>query len=169
MDSVYSISALSFSKTRSVIVEVQGIVLGAGSGELVLTGNLGTAAYEAMLVAKTVLWCRNKTINNFDYHLHFSYPGVKKEGPSWGVACYIMLSWLSGQLKYKKGLAATGEIDLKGNIKQVTYLDEKMAAWAKSECSYLIIPRMEAAINVAHNVFSLNNVDQLFPIINSLS
>lgn len=163
---MHSITALSVCKDKVVNIEVQGMVTESGNGSVILTGNLGSAAYETMLVAKTVCAYKNKGFNLFNYHLHFGYPSVKKDGPSWGLSCYILLSWLSGALNYKNGMAATGEIDLKGNIKPVLYLNEKIASWAATEVGCIIIPKVPDQ-QLTHGVYSINHIDELPTIMNS--
>ena len=138
---IYSISALCFGQEASLCFEVQGIKLAKGTGKVIVTGNLGLVAYESMMVAKTLMAINYPAFNNYNYHLHFSYHATKKEGPSWGLACFIILSFLCDKLKYKSGIAATGEIDLAGNVKPVKYIDEKLTAWAKSSCDILFVPK----------------------------
>lgn len=162
---VYSITALSVCKDKVVNIEVQGMVTETGNGNVILTGNLGSSAYETMLVAKTVCRYKHKKFNSFNYHLHFGYPSVKKDGPSWGLSCYILLSWLSGALNYKNAMAATGEIDLKGNIKPVLYLNEKIASWAANEVGCIIIPKITDQI-LTPSVYSIEHVDELSLIMN---
>ena len=157
---IYSITALSVVKDCVVNIEVQGIITGMGNGHITLTGNLGDVAHETMLVAKTVCAYKNNQFNLFNYHIHFGFHSIKKDGPSWGLACYIMLSWLSGSLNYKEKIAATGEIDLKGNIKPVRYFNEKIAAWVASEIGYIITPKMTEQLS-NQQIYPINHVDEL--------
>jgi ATP-dependent Lon protease len=165
VDNIVSIIALSFSPKASIAIEIQGINLGHGNGNIILTGNLGEIAHETTLIAKTVFGMRDKSIYNFNYHLHFAYPTVKKEGPSWGLACFIMLCYLSGKLKYKNNIAATGELDLKGNVKPIRYLNEKFIAWSKSQASYLILPK-SPKLPAHKDIFPVENVDEFLYLFN---
>lgn len=161
---IYSIHALCFGQETSLCIEVQGIKLPKGTGEIIITGNLGLVAYESMLVAKTLIGVNYPVIYNHNYHLHFSYHATKKEGASWGLACFIILSFLCNKLKYKKGIAATGEIDLSGTIKPVKYIDEKLAAWAKSNCDMLFVPQ-DDRITANDGIYQVNSINQIQPII----
>lgn len=161
------INALCFGKEASLCIEIQGVKL-SGNGEVVVTGCLGTSAYEAMLVARTRLCLIASQFTNHDYHLHFAYPSTKKDGPSWGVACYLALSFLSMHLPYLELIAATGEIDLFGNVNPVLYMDKKLVAWGKSRCNTLLVPGVqlaECSKNVSSGIYGINTLDELDELI----
>jgi ATP-dependent Lon protease len=169
--SVLTITALSVSKDKVIKVPVQGLVLGNGDGQLTLTGNVGIVAFEAMQVAKTLCnFNSNPLIDKFNYHIHFGYPVVQKDGPSWGLACFILLSWLCGNLTYKHGVAATGELDLLGNVNSVFYLNNKVASWAATEIGEVIIPFTDEVSHLLSNnrIFQIRHVDELDDILGKL-
>ena len=139
--SQYSISSLCLGKNDSLCIKIQGIILRKGNGFVTTTGNLGPVACEAMILAKNILLKSSKEFIKYDYHLHFSYPSTRKDGTSWGLACYLLLSFISGSLVYVPNVAATGELDLFGNILPINYIDEKLAAWSKSRCNVLFVPK----------------------------
>jgi len=168
-DKVYLINALCFSQEASLCIEVQGIRLSKGTGDITITGNLGSIAHESMLVAKTLIGMMYPVIYEYDYHLHFTYHTTKKEGTSWGLACFIILSFLCGRIEYKKHVAATGEIDLSGSIKPVKYIDEKLAAWAKSNCHTLFIPKdNRITSNNNGTVYQVTKVEQVWSILEGI-
>ena len=79
MYKIYSISALSFAKEKSFNIKIQGVKLNKGNGNILITGNLGHVAHEAMMLAKTLLSIQNPVFCKTDYHLHFEYPSLKKD------------------------------------------------------------------------------------------
>lgn len=165
--SVYSVNALCFSKEASLCIEVQGVRLFNNTGEIIVTGNLGQVAYEAALVAKTLIGLYHPEIYNHSYHLHFAYHSTKKEGASWGVACFVILSFLCGKTTYRSGVAATGELDIAGNVKAVNYMDEKLAAWARSTCDILFVPK-DNRIKDSNSIYQISNIYDIWSIMKEM-
>lgn len=161
------IYALCFAKDLGVAIEVQGKTLGYGTGKVVITGNLGKAATDTVIICKTLIGEYNKNFYNFDYHIHFKYLSLYKEGASWGLACFILLSKLSGlNMKYNlsTSLAATGEIDLFGNVIPVLYIEEKLNSVIKQGIySKIIIPKANdiSFIKSAVEILQISHIEEL--------
>lgn len=166
MHKVSSVNALCFTKDMGVSIEVQGVMLGNGSGNIVLTGYLGELARDAMFVAKTLLGRVNPKSMMYDYHVHFQYLHLKKDGPSWGLACFMLLCFISEtETKYSNAnISATGELDLKGNVKKVSYLKEKINGIADYvKCDTVLIPSVEEEITLKNrSIYQISNIEQLF-------
>lgn len=165
MDNQYTINSLCLGKKDSLCIEIQGMILKKGVGEVTITGNLSNSAHEAMILARSILLASSEVFTQYDYHLHFAYPATQKDGTSWGLACYLLLSFISGDLAYVPNLAATGELDLFGNVLPVKYIDEKLAAWGKSRCELLFIPKN----NITPEVTGIYQVSSLKEVRDTLS
>ena len=157
---IYTINTLSFLKEKAFNIKIEGVIISSGSGKVTVTGNLGIVAKETILLVKSLLGLNHPHFYSNNYHIHFEYHALYKEGPSCGLSCYILFAWLIGVFNYKKGIAATGEIDLRGNIKPVQYMDAKRSAWASSECSLLIMPH-HVEIPEQKNIAQISNVSEL--------
>ena len=95
------------------------------------------------------------------------YLSLHKEGASWGLACFILLSRLSGlNIKYNitTSLAATGEIDLFGNVIPVLYLEEKLNSIIQQKIyTKIIIPQAHniSFIDPSIEIFQVNHIEEL--------
>lgn len=158
------ILVLCFAQDMGVVVQVQGCNLINGSGKIRITGNVGTMAQDSVEVCKTLVANLNKNFSDFDYHLHFQYLQLKKDDPSWGLACFFLLSWLS-QLKLtysETDIAATGEIDLFGNVKPVKYLKQKLEGISRfAQCKHVVIPNTDEQIDINKSVYKISNISEL--------
>ncbi len=160
MNNQYTINSLCLGKNNSLCIEIQGMILRRGEGKVTITGSLSTSAYETMVLARNILLASSEVFSQYDYHLHFAYPATQKNGTSWGLACYLLLSFISGSLAYIPNIAATGELDLFGNVLPVKYIDDKLAAWGKSQCELLFIPKNNIVPDIAgiYQVSTLRDV-----------
>ena len=104
-----------------MFIEVRVLPSNRASGDLRLTGQLGDVMRESAAAAMT--WVRSNAarlgidhdrILGSDIHVHLPQGGVKKDGPSAGVAltCAIV-SALTGR-PIRNDVAITGETDLRG-------------------------------------------------------
>jgi ATP-dependent Lon protease len=166
VNDIFCVNALCFAKGMGISVQVQGVKLGKGNGNIVLTGNVGEVARDSMLVAKTVLQRVNPKFITYDYHLHFQYLHLRKDGTSWGLACFLLLCAISEtKTKYSGlNLSATGELDLEGNVKKVSHLKEKIESIADYvKCDTVLIPKLEESITLGNkNIVEISNINQLF-------
>jgi len=118
-----------------------------GKGELRLTGQLGDVMKESATAAHS--WVRSNAarlgidqdhIANTDLHVHLPQGGVKKDGPSAGVALTVALvSTLSGK-PIRNDIAITGEVDLRGNALPVGGIKEKLLAAHRAGIKIAFIP-----------------------------
>lgn len=162
---VHSFYALCFADDRGINIEIQGVNLGKGNGTIYLTGHVGELAKDAMQVNKTILAIRKPQFLLYDYHIHFEYLRLKKDGPSWGLACFVLLCMIADipLIKYKQEIvAATGEIDLYGNVRPVRYLEEKIDSILNHDSSKIIlIPKIQNFNSSNNNIVQITNVDDL--------
>ena len=166
MNKVKFVNALCFAKDMGVSVEVQGLRTGRGVGNIILTGNVGELARDSMYVSKTLLHMVNPESMNYDYHVHFQYLQLKKDGTSWGLACFLLLCLISEtNTKYSAAqISATGELDLLGNVRKVSYLKEKISGIADYvKYDTVLIPKLNEDIAIGtKNIYQISNIKELF-------
>ena len=122
---------------------------------------------DSAVVAGSLLRNLNNKILDYDYHLHFQYLSLKKDGPSWGLACFILLCLLT-DTKMKEYcnegiIAATGELDLSGMVKPVKYLKEKVEGMIPYvNCKNIFIPFTEEIISIEGKcIYQVRNITEL--------
>jgi ATP-dependent Lon protease len=118
-----------------------------GSGQLILTGQLGEVMQESAKIALTLarsvvqkLGINENPLNGYDIHVHFPEGAIPKDGPSAGVAITTALvSLLTGKVVIPK-LAMTGEVTLQGRVLAVGGIKQKLMAAHRYGYDKVIIP-----------------------------
>lgn len=159
---ILSVYALCVAEDNGIAIKIQGVKLTNGSGNIILTGNVGELVRDSVLVCKTLLSNISIAFLDFNYHLHFEYIQVKKDGASCGLACFILLCMLFNIRLCHQAypLAATGEIDLYGNVIPIKYLDIKIAS-APAEIQAIFIPQFQGHIVHSKKIYQVSNVVEL--------
>jgi ATP-dependent Lon protease len=119
----------------------------AGSGRLILTGQLGEVMKESAQAALTLVKSRAQelqiTLGDFektDVHVHVPAGAIPKDGPSAGVAMFIALSSLFVNKPVRSDVAMTGEISLRGLVLPVGGIKEKVIAAAAAGIRTVMLP-----------------------------
>ena len=123
----------------------------AGSGRLILTGQLGDVMKESAQAALTLLKSRAVSMNldaatfdKTDVHVHVPAGAIPKDGPSAGVAMFIALSSLFLDRPVRKDVAMTGEISLRGLVLPVGGIKEKVLAAMAAGITCVMLPARNA-------------------------
>lgn len=160
---VYLIKTLFYTQSRSDVLLIEGLrSKSVNDQKLVITGNLGPVGHEAARVAHALHCSIFPGVAHFNYHINFEYPSLKKDGSCWGLACFLLLNFMSGTLPYVRDITAIGELNLRGEVLPIRNICDKTAAWAKSESDYLFLPKQGYQ---AENVFEVQHVNQLMKTI----
>ena len=118
-----------------------------GKGELRLPGQLGDVMKESATAAHT--WVRanaarlgidHDKIANSDIHVHLPQGGVKKDGPSAGVALTCALVSAYSGRPIRNDIAITGEIDLRGHALPGGGIKEKLLAAHRAGIKVVFVP-----------------------------
>ena len=117
-----------------------------GTGKLILTGQLGIVMKESAQAALS--WARayaarngvKEDLHKEDIHLHAPSGGVKKEGPSAGIAITTTLVSLFLKRPVRKEVAMTGEVTLRGKVLGIGGLKEKVLAAHRAGIKTVIAP-----------------------------
>jgi len=119
----------------------------AGSGRLILTGQLGDVMKESAQAALSLVKSRVRELgldpeglDKFDIHIHVPAGAIPKDGPSAGVAMFTALvSLLSGRC-IRSDTAMTGEISLRGLVLPVGGIKEKVVAAQRAGLKTVMLP-----------------------------
>jgi ATP-dependent Lon protease len=118
-----------------------------GSGELIITGNLGDVMKESARIALSYLRSvQNRydfkiEVGKTDFHVHVPEGAIPKDGPSAGITLAAsLLSTLCG-IAPKSAVAMTGELTLTGRILPIGGLKEKLLAAIRNGMERVILPR----------------------------
>ncbi|MGZ3792817.1 MAG: endopeptidase La [Bdellovibrio sp.] len=105
-----------------------------GTGQLLLTGQLGEVMQESAKIALSLLKSRLPLIDPLldfskkDIHVHVPAGAIPKDGPSAGVTMLTSMASLLLNKPVDPKLAMTGEISLRGTIMPVGGIKEKVIA-----------------------------------------
>ncbi len=137
------VNALAYTNYGGKVLQVECSIYN-GEENIIVTGSLGDILKESIYVATSFIKEKNYVSNTLFYnrtiHVHMLDAGIKKEGPSCGVA--ITVAILSNILdkRVDENIAFTGEISLKGNILKVGGLKEKLIAAYNDGIKKVYIP-----------------------------
>lgn len=119
-----------------------------GSGELLLTGQLGDVMKESARAG--ISYIRSVSgqyeiaddfFEKHDIHVHIPEGAVPKDGPSAGITmATAMLSAVTGR-KVRSDLAMTGEITLRGRVLPIGGLKEKLLAAKSAGIRTVLVPQ----------------------------
>jgi ATP-dependent Lon protease len=119
----------------------------AGSGKLILTGQLGDVMKESVQAALTLVKSRAADLGidagmleKSDVHVHVPAGAIPKDGPSAGVAMFMALSSLLSNKTVRHDTAMTGEISLRGLVLPVGGIKEKVLAAMRAGIKTVMLP-----------------------------
>jgi len=119
-----------------------------GSGELLITGNLGDVMKESARIALSYL---RSTAGNYnfdikhlaksDFHIHVPEGAIPKDGPSAGVTLASSLLSTLCKVPPRPCIAMTGELTLTGRILPIGGLKEKLLAAIRNGMEKVLLPK----------------------------
>ncbi|WP_394756254.1 endopeptidase La [Rhodoferax sp.] len=119
----------------------------AGTGRLILTGQLGDVMKESAQAALTLVKSRAASfrldptvLEKTDIHIHVPAGAIPKDGPSAGVAMFIALASLFMDRPVRSDVAMTGEISLRGLVLPVGGIKEKILAALAAGIKKILLP-----------------------------
>jgi len=119
----------------------------AGSGKLIVTGQLGDVMKESVQAALTLVKSRAAalgidaaTFEKSDLHVHVPAGATPKDGPSAGVAMFLAIASIFANRTVRADTAMTGEISLRGLVLPVGGIKEKVLAAALAGVKTVMLP-----------------------------
>ncbi|MGH8725551.1 MAG: endopeptidase La, partial [Burkholderiales bacterium] len=114
----------------------------AGTGRLILTGQLGDVMKESAQAALTLAKVFTaQTLEKTDIHVHVPAGATPKDGPSAGVAMFLSLISLLAGKPVRSDVAMTGEISLRGLVLPIGGVKEKTLAALRAGIRTVMLPR----------------------------
>jgi ATP-dependent Lon protease len=137
---------LAWTETGGAMLPVETICF-KGSGELIITGNLGDVMKESARIALSYLRSAQDRyqftvadIGKTDFHIHVPEGAIPKDGPSAGITLAAsILSTLTGKAP-RPATAMTGELTLTGRILPIGGLKEKLLAAIRNRMEMVLLP-----------------------------
>ena len=140
------VNGLAWTNAGGVMVPIEAVSV-FGTGKTTLTGQLGDVFQESCQAAITYIRSRSETLGlkpNFyqEVDLHVHVPelwGV--DGPSAGITiATAVISAVTGIAVHKE-IAMTGEITLRGKVRPIGGLKEKLLAAMRAGITRVVIPK----------------------------
>lgn len=170
---------LAWTETGGTILPVETVRF-EGSGELIMTGNLGDVMKESARTALSYLRSAAERygfaaedVGKTDFHIHVPEGAIPKDGPSAGITLAAsLLSTLRG-VPPRSGIAMTGELTLTGRVLPIGGLKEKLLAAIRNGMTRVLIPRsneddlaeLDGDIKDALRVDLMENADEAFAVL----
>jgi MoxR-like ATPase len=145
------INGLYGSEYGGGILPVQ-VSTSSGKGQIKLTGSIGDVMKEAAEVALSFINANTTRLNipkdvqeklrdhSLDIHIHYPAGAQKKDGPSAGVATFLALWSELSQCPIPENIAITGEIDIKGRVKAIGSILEKVSGAISQGVETIFLP-----------------------------
>lgn len=115
-----------------------------GSGQFVLTGQLGDVMKESARISMSVLKSRlpidTMGLKDRDIHIHLPAGATPKDGPSAGITLFTALASLALNKPVDSHLAMTGELSLRGDVLPIGGLKEKLFGAQRFGITKVLIP-----------------------------
>lgn len=145
-DEVGFVQGLAWTAAGGVMVPIEAAAV-RGTGKTTLTGQLGSVFQESSQAAITYIRSRSANLSlapdfyqQLDIHVHVpELWGV--DGPSAGITiCTAVVSAVTG-IAVRRDVAMTGEITLRGVVKPIGGLKEKLLAAHRAGVREVLIPK----------------------------
>lgn len=115
-----------------------------GTGQMILTGQLGDVMKESARISYSVLKSRlpldTMEFGKQDIHIHFPAGATPKDGPSAGITILSALASLALRKPVDSHIAMTGELSLCGDVLPIGGLKEKLSGAMRAGITKVLIP-----------------------------
>src|SRR5690349_4580128 len=145
-DEIGLTNGLAYMTYGGAILECEVTVV-SGKGKLVITGLLEKGMQESAQAAVSYIRSRQRLLGleedfyqKVDIHIHFP-EFVPKDGPSAGITMATSIASALMKIPVRKNVAMTGEITLRGRVKPIGGLKEKMLGAHRAGIDTVLIPK----------------------------
>ena len=137
------VTGLAWTAAGGDILYIEAM-LTKGSGQMVITGQLGDVMKESVrLAVSLVKHCfpeRAGVFEDHDLHIHVPDGATPKDGPSAGITLTTAIASLITDTPVPSDIAMTGEISLRGEVTAIGGLPEKLMAAQRAGVRQVLIP-----------------------------
>lgn len=137
------VTGLAWTSAGGEILFVESRLI-PGSGDLIITGQLGDVMKESVQIAVSLVKAMYPEeagkLKDNDLHIHVPAGAVPKDGPSAGITIVTALVSLLTGKTVSTELAMTGEISLRGSVLPIGGLPEKLMAAQRAGITRVLIP-----------------------------
>ena len=144
-------TGVAWTETGGDVLFIEAALLPGGSGNLLLTGQLGNVMQESARAALShvrqqapALGIPPEFLAKQDLHVHVPAGAIPKDGPSAGVTIATAIVSAARGVPVNDDVAMTGEITLSGLVLPVGGIREKTLAARRHGIKTLILPKMNA-------------------------
>ena len=145
-DEIGFVNGLAWTQVGGELVPVEAAVL-PGKGKLILTGQLGDVMQESGRAAMSYIRSRSAVFGlakdfyqEVDIHLHVPEIGPV-DGPSAGITLCTAVTSALLRIPVRRDVAMTGEVTLRGRVRPIGGLKEKVLAAHRGGMAKVLIPR----------------------------
>ncbi len=144
-------TGLAWTETGGDVLFIEVALLPGGSGQVILTGQLGSVMQESARAALShvrqnaeSLGLPVEFLTKQDVHIHVPAGAIPKDGPSAGVTMATALVSAAKGVPVRPDVAMTGEITLSGLVLPVGGIREKTLAARRQGIRTVILPELNA-------------------------
>ncbi len=146
-DEIAMATALAWTEVGGDILIIE-VLLNEGSGQVLLTGQLGDVMQESARIAVSYarsiarrLGIESRFFEKTDIHIHVPAGAIQKDGPSAGIAMLVALTSAFTGIPVRRDIGMTGEITLRGKLLPVGGIREKILAAHRAGLKEIILPK----------------------------
>lgn len=149
-DKIGSATGLAWTSIGGETLEID-VTVYPGTGELLLTGQLGDVMKESARTAFSLIRSRAEGwgiepsyFKEKDFHIHIPEGATPKDGPSAGITLFSAMTSAITGVPVRGDTAMTGEITLRGRVLPIGGLKEKSLAAYRGGIRRILIPKDNA-------------------------